>query len=77
MHDVHEKTEFDLNVYTPLIRSFHDYFLANRDKKTMQIPQESADIYLKGLQKSQQEAATVDPSTYLFYSIVGKRHLKT
>jgi hypothetical protein len=57
-------------------RSINDYFLENRKEKTMQISQEVADIYLKGLQKSQQDEVTVAPKTYTFYSLAGQREIK-
>jgi hypothetical protein len=75
-HDPFKKTDFDVNVYTPLIRSFHDYFLANRDKKTMQVSQEVLDNYLKGMQESQRQESKVEDGRHIFYSIVGKREIE-
>ena len=75
-HDVYKKTDFDVNVYTPLIRSFHDYFLAHREKKTMQVPQDVMGNYLKGMQESQRQESKLGEGKHIFYSIVGKREIE-
>lgn len=68
-------TEFQ-PIWDAAIRSFHDFFLENRNKKTIKVSKRMADIYLKGLQKSQQQEATVAEGKYIFYSIVGKRFIE-
>lgn len=75
-HDVFEKTDFEVNVFRPLIRSFHDYFLENRDKKVMQVTQEMMDNYLKGMQECQRQETKVADGKHIFYSIVGKREIE-
>jgi hypothetical protein len=68
-------TEFQ-PIWDATLRSFREYFAANKGEDTMYVPQEVMDNYLKGMQESQRQESKVAEGKHLYYGTGGTKYIE-